>query len=189
MSWLEHSSLIIALLLVASPNLLAQDSSQVLPGTRVRVTAPAVDANPLKGTVVAVSPETLTLAVEGLVGETWDPRLEIPVESVTGLELSRGKYSRLGKGALIGGLIGGGLGFGLGVAAAAESGGFYDPGAEAIPMAAALLGVMGAGVGGVIGLLSPGERWEEVPLDRIRIEAGVDVTSDGSVALRMRLRL
>ncbi len=185
--------LVVALVLTASVDLAAQQESTVAPGSRIRVSAPTVSSRPIVGEVVAVHSDTLVIDASAWVrGRTQWERLEeaeIPLGSLTRLEVSQGKKSNVGKGALIGGLVGAGVGLALGLAASAEDSEGFAPvgpeGAGDVLGVSAIMGGLGAGIGALIGAISPGERWKEVPLDRLRI----DVTPVASGALGMGVRL
>jgi hypothetical protein len=91
----------------------------------------------------------------------------VPFADLTELEVRRGKKSRLGTGAL----IGGGVGAALGIALAASCSGhevLCEGGTEYaiyVPAAAAL----GAGLGALVGSLIKVDRWEAVPVEELRI--------------------
>ncbi|UCF21029.1 MAG: hypothetical protein JSU87_06470 [Gemmatimonadota bacterium] len=180
----------IALLLIAaSSGAQAQDKRTLAAGDRVRLTAPSVSTRQFEGEVVALRPDTLV--VDARIWERarmqWrQQEAMIPLQSLTALEISRGKKSNVGKGALTGGLIGAGIGLVIGIGAASEDGGFIEFGPEVVPAAAVTVGACGAGIGALIGLLSPGERWEEVPLDQLRVGPS-PVAADG-VAVSLSLQ-
>jgi hypothetical protein len=94
------------------------------------------------------------------------------LDSVSSLEVSRGKSSQFGKGLLIGLVVGGGGGAMVGAIAGA-SGSFcidtcLDAGSGAA--AGAFFGILpGLVVGAVAGALTETDRWEAVPLDRLRV--------------------
>jgi hypothetical protein len=140
----------------------AQEPPPVEPGDRVRVTAAHGIRNRV-GTLRALNNDSIVLENPGLV---------LPIDSVTQLEVSRGRKSRAGRGALIG------LGFGVGIGAAVgflisqdESGENECRGIEAqcTAIGAASLGLVGAGIGALAGAATKTDRWEEVPLERLRV--------------------
>ena len=104
----------------------------------------------------------------------------IPITSVTRLEVRRQKISR---GALValdaGGTAVGGalLGAGLGYLTFGETGAAYG---------AALVGVTGLVFGAVYGSFASVDRWEEVPLGRLRVSFAPQ--SDGRFALGLSVR-
>jgi hypothetical protein len=90
---------------------------------------------------------------------------------VSKFEVSSGKKSNSGRGALKGGLAGATLGLVIGISAWAgsEPGDYFTFGPEAVAASAGVLGAIGAGVGLLIGGLTRSERWEEVPLEELRV--------------------
>lgn len=165
------ASLVAMLLLISPLDLLAQQESIVAPGARVRVRAPSVSRDRLVGTVLEMGADTCVLEVEN-----WADPLALPLASLETLEVSRGTKSNAGTGALIGGLAGGVLGLALGVVVAAEA---ADEGAPQMwglveePYDALAVAAIGVGAGAYVGLgIGAGkrsDRWEEVPLDRLRV--------------------
>ncbi len=146
--------------------------TSIAPGDTVRVTAPSMDMDESVGTVAALETDTLTVQVEDRADALY-----VPLADVTKLEVRRGQKSNAGKGALIGLGVGAVVGVTFGfVACAAENGGSVctnDVG-ESSPFAfAAATGaygaVLGTGIGALIGLAARTDRWETVPLDRIRV--------------------
>ena len=144
----------------------AQDSLPVKPGDRVRVTHNCVArargslrCRKDTGSFHGVSRDTLALL--GGFGT--------PINSITKLEVSRGRKSNAVKGALLGGIPTGLIIGGLVAALCASP----DIGcSNGLGLVAAGFGVGfvgGAFIGGVIGALSTTDRWEEVPLDQLRV--------------------
>ena len=142
--------LIAGQILLSCPSLEAQE---VVPdsGARVRVNQKVI------GSFVSWDANELVLSDTALV-----------LAQVTTLELSRGRKSNAGKGALIGGLVGAAAGATYGLVLCegdCEAGSFA---------AAAFVGLVGAGAGALIGLVIgsvvSGEHWEEVPL--VPVHAG-----------------
>jgi hypothetical protein len=158
----------------------APASSHVRPGAEVRVASPTASG---RFVVHELDSEILTLR------DSSGAALRVPLASVTMLSVSHGRRSA-GAGAL--------RGAGLGFAGGAVSGiilGFVagdDPPqqwfaftAEEKALAYGLLLGGGSGlVGMVVGLASPGEQWESVPLERVR--AGV--ARDGGLAVGYTIR-
>ena len=131
------------------------------PGTRVRVTAPDIDK--YDGTLQAMRGDTLTVDT-----------LRIAVASVTRLDVYRGQKSKTGKGALIGAGVGFVAGALTGLALCGERGTPCESdGSDYTAAAAVILGgggaLLGAGIGAVVGSQIKGDRWEEVPLDRLQV--------------------
>ncbi len=152
------ASLVAALLLTPLLNLGAQDTL-VGPGAKVRVYAP----DRLVGIIEELNPDGLLLRLEDR-----DSPQAIPFASITRLEVSRGKKSRFLKGLGVGLLLGAVSGTAIGFASSDDPPWFFSFSAEA-----AVLGVLGglAGgvIGGVIGATTKVDRWQELPLDQIRV--------------------
>jgi hypothetical protein len=164
------------------------------PGQRVRVSSTDRPQGRYEAEVMAVRPDVLSLRTRDHGSSKWTTR-DVPVSSITSLEVKYGEKSNVGKGSLIGGGVGAGLGLLLGIAVAAEdsscpSGSQFcvsiDYGAEAVPLAMLSLGLVGAGIGAIIGALSPGTEWLEVPVEGLRIEPAPLVSG---VQVRVPLRL
>lgn len=86
----------------------AEPSEAPAPGTRVRLTAPELFDQPLIGTLTALETDAVSLRLEG-----WTEPTTVPRTAITKWELSRGKHSNAGKGALKGLAIGAVAGLGL----------------------------------------------------------------------------
>lgn len=143
----------------------------LIPGTRVRVTAPALAPKPLVGTIKKLSDDAIDLAVKGR-----DDVISVPRASVIRLEVSRGRNR--GKGALIGGAALATVGIVWGAVGC--------HGSEFPPwLCATILGVPGLVVGAGVGaLVGSGEHWNELPSDRFRVTLAP--TPGRGVALSMR---
>ena len=149
--------------LVAGP-LFAQ-TARVEPGTPLRVSA---GGHTLAGELLRWNADSLVLRLdEG--GSPVDPRPERAFDAA-GLGrvealLPRSRARGAGRGALWGGLVGGLIG---GVALAADdcytNSAFLCPSSrmEGFLIGGAVIGGLGAGVGALIGVLAPGERWTPV---------------------------
>ncbi len=175
--------LVVAFALAAPVNLFAQQQAPVAPGDRVRVTAPTLAPKRLVGTVVEMGADTCLLALEGHAAP-----VALPLASVTIVEVSRGMKSNVVKGALIGGAVSGGIVLGLGLAAQGDDSGWFEVTAGDVAIATAVFGAVGAVIGGIIGAASSGERWQEVPLDRLRV--GVMPAENGlSVGVGVSFRI
>jgi hypothetical protein len=150
-------------LLLAAPRLAdAQFPNEVQPGTRVRVWVPetvrqeqAPDRRQLlRGTVESIDGATLRLRVPGTAGS-----LAIPRASVRRLDVSEG----VSRGASMferaaGAALGGAITFALMNDPRRAGGPHYRTDWRAAGVGAA----WGAGIGGVIGLAFPYERWHRV---------------------------
>jgi hypothetical protein len=153
--------ILFSLLLAVPSTGLAQFPAEVRPGTRVRVWIPETDRQQegpyrrqlLRGTVESVD-GTLRLRVPGTAGS-----LAIPRASVRRLDVSRG-VSRPASAVerAIGGAIGGAISFALLNDPRRRGGPHYRTDWRAAGVGAA----WGGGIGAVIGLAFPHERWHRV---------------------------
>jgi hypothetical protein len=141
----------------------AQETPEVRPGERIRVTSDREPESPLVGTLVGWEADTLRMEVPlrtwNGVGRRPLETIGIPTAALTRVEVHRGVRRNRGRSALIGALIGGVVG-GVAVGAGGgDGGGYYDPGPGA-----QVLGAVALGAG--IGALFPSRRdvWEPVPL-------------------------
>lgn len=183
-------SIAVALTLMTSADLAAQQKTAVTPGSRIRASAPSVSSKPFVGDVVAW--ESDFLVVDARVwqkGTRLNQQVKVAIGSLTKLEVSRGHKSRFLRGLGYGFLIGAAAGTVIGAASGDDdpSEWFAMSAGEKAVVGAVSLGLLGGIVGGVIGLSSPAEKWEEVPLDRLLVGPS-PVTADG-VALSVSLRL
>lgn len=166
------TSLIVVLLLAPFPSVIAQERAPpVKPGARVRVsyTQPCppevrcVGSRPAvrhTGTVVALDGDSLVLAVERRTD-----RLVIPRRSMTKLEVSWGHKRQTVGGAIIGASVTGGLVLGV----LLVCGDFCPENPGAAAEVVVYWAAIGAGIGALIGTAVITDRWEEVPLDRLRL--------------------
>ncbi len=143
----------------------AQDSLPVRAGDRVRVTAPDLGIRKQAGRFEALRADTMVVAVA-------DSTMTFPVAFVTRLEVSRGQKSRAGQGAGIG-LVGGGL-LGFLISSGTCSGeSFLIRTREACIRVSTVGGaVVGTFLGLAVGAVIMTDRWQEVPLDRVRVSFG-----------------
>ena len=144
----------VAVLAVAQP-LKAQEPS-IEPGTRVRIKASSIFPQPIVGTLESVHDSILVFRS----GQTAP--LEIRLSQIERLEVSQGKKSNAGTGALVGGLIGTAVGVVVGL--------IIKEGADVQADLPVITGAIGAGGGVLIGTLAgasdQSDRWVEVPLGR-----------------------
>ena len=159
----------------------AQYPLQAKPGDRVRVTHQCqtwVEAGGRTrtscrkdtGTLAGAPADSIVLAVDG-----QGRQLAFPVAPVTRLEVSQGRGSHSGLGAAVGALVGVFAGAVIGYSSREEcvSQEFLGCLLYAGPKTYAVVGAMiggpgGAVAGGLIGATIKTERWQEVPLDRVR---------------------
>ncbi len=180
----------VALILMPSADLAAQETTAVTPGSRIRASAPSVSNKPFVGDVVGWESDSLIANARVWQSGTWlNQQVKVGIGSLTKLEVSRGRKSRFLQGLGYGLLVGAATGAVIGAASGDDdpSTWFAMSAGEKAAVGAISLGLLGGIVGGVIGLSSPGERWEEVPLDRLRVGPS-PVTADG-VAVSVSLRL
>jgi hypothetical protein len=146
---------LVVALLVPIESLSAQHPPPLEPGARVRVTAPDCDAHERAGTFRVMQGDTLVLRT-----------LNCPLAAVTRLDISRGRHRStvraVGFGVL--GFLGGGL---AGCFIAGGGGEGYNEGVACL-IGGAIGGGVGLVAGAVVGAKSR-DRWEEVPLDRLRV--------------------
>jgi hypothetical protein len=153
------------------------DPGVLAPGTRVRVKTYGRDRLPgmpgrLVGRIATADREALTLDLNA------NQRVSVPVRAIERVEVSAGRHSRW-RGALIGAGIGALLVGGIsGIALATSDDDSWEEVGAGVglvyvtPLAALAVGAVGA-------LASPGERWENVPRERLRVTAGPIFRRDG----------
>ncbi len=160
-------SLAVLPLLIPLQSITAQQAPPIETGGRIRVTAPTLGVDKLVGTSVEADATRIRVQADDQASP-----MTISLADMTRLEVSQGRKSNALKGLLIGSIVGVSTGAILGLAASlAES--YDNPCAdnevECVAVGAAAFGVTGALVGLGIGALLKSERWEEVPLDRLRV--------------------
>jgi len=144
---LERALLVGLAMLWLPGGLRAEEAGTVAVGTRVRVTSVETGAQPLIGEVVALEPGVVVV-----VGEGGSRKERVPVAPSTTLEVSRGKKSQAGRGAM----IGAGIGAMPGVLMTT---GDYNTD-KGNPAAVSLVGAAaGAAIGSLVGLAVKSENW------------------------------
>ncbi len=155
---------VIFLTAVANP-LTAQERS-IEPGARVRIKAPTLSKRPIVGTFEGVRDSILLVR-----GNRATTATEIRLGQIERLDVSQGKKSNAGAGALAGLLSGAALGAGFGLVACGSGSGCEDFGGTGT--IALFTGAIGAGggllLGVIIGAATQSDRWEEVAPDRLRV--------------------
>src|SRR5687767_7275404 len=151
-------------------------STWPITGEKVRVRTVA-GANHSKGVVVQTDAESLTVSLG-----SGRPPVRIPLASIERLKVARGRRSAAREGASIGGLTGAVLG-GLAVAGLAHALCEYDSTCtgswEGYAVGMGVLGAGGAGVGALAGLAIKKDRWERVPVTRVRVGVGPALAGAG----------
>ncbi|NIM48163.1 MAG: hypothetical protein GTN78_20795 [Gemmatimonadales bacterium] len=176
-SWL---AVVLPAVLAFAPftSVLAQEQSLPLePGQRVRVTAPNLRMRHQLATFEALRGDTLVV--------TADSTMYCPLASVTRFEVDQGRKSEWKTGLIVGAFVGA---IGGGIAGYVIEGiDDYSP-EYPLPVAggalagAAVMGGLGAGIGAFIKT----DRWEEIPLDRLRVS--LVPRPDGRFGLSLSLR-
>ena len=154
-----HKSILPILLVLggATPcaaQIAAGQYAEVLPGARVRITAPGVVAGRYVGTVLSRPADTVVVANSG------GAQVRVPIASMTSLEVSRGKSRMAGftRGLMWGAPIG--LGFGLVTMSTVDGTDQGDGQTWGQGEWAAYSALSGAIWGGIIGAVVGRERWD-----------------------------
>ncbi len=189
---MRHNTILVAILaFVPLANATAQ--VPVRPGARVRVTGHF--CQPFYSNCVGGSPQHrvgsfVAWKADTLVVQSNGDTLSVPVDLVTTLDVSRGRKSNAATGAGIGLVVGMVTGAVLGYASFEECVSFciasVDGRGETAIVGAVLLGLGGIVVGAVTGAFIKTDRWEEVPLDRLRLQ--VAPQRDGRFGLGLSMR-
>jgi hypothetical protein len=162
-----------------------QQPSSLHEGQRIRITAPVRGLTQITGTFVAIRSDTLLMA-------SVDRQLEVPLSTVTRLEVSRGRSSNAGKGALIGlvgGLVVGGVINYVACNAATSPRTCFESqeGTQYIFLGLwGASGAVGALVGALVGANVHRDRWESLPLEQLSLDTGS--LRRRPVALKLSLR-
>ena len=168
---------ILATLYLSHRHLLGQAPPPVTDGQTVRITSHQPDLRAEIGRVLSATADTIVIQVTGIRTVNYrqiygTDTLALPVAAIDRLEVSRHSGHRTGRGALIGLGAGAATGFVIGVLTyrPCHPTGFLDclmapesAGEQGI-MGAAVLGVLGAGVGALVGSMIRVDKWEETPL-------------------------
>ncbi len=153
-----------ASLLVPDSTVLAQELPQ--PGERVRITSGVYAYSQLVATVKAISADSIVVRANGT-------DIHLAMAQVSLVEIVVGQKSHAGDGAAVGALVGVAVGGAIGAATAnCEPSGVFAPDFCGLGK-----GVAGAAIGGfvlgvtgwLIGRSSKSDRWQEVPLDYVRV--------------------
>ncbi len=192
---MRHATILVAIL-AFTPLANATAQVPVRPGARVRIShdcrtrtlssgATRIDCRTEKGTLAALTADSVVLRI----GEPATP-LAVSLASVTRLDLYRGRRSLAGRGALIGLVVLGGFGaiagFNLCELDETQAGCGLGDHLLGSVYGGALFGLLGIVIGAVTGALIKTDRWEEVPLDRLRVSFVPQ--RDGRFALGLSVR-
>jgi hypothetical protein len=135
---------------------------QLEPGARVRVTAPQLGIEKQATTFQTLRGDTLIVVA--------DSATYCPLASVTRLEVHRGRQGHVWLGAGIGSAVGAVAGVVTGVLVCKNDWLCSDDYMGlAVLAGAGIGGVAGGLLGAGVGALIKTDRWEEVPLDRLRV--------------------
>ena len=179
-------TLLVAILAVAPFNSVATQErpSVVRPGTRVRVSIGGVSEDELVMVARVARLTRDTLFIRGQAsGSSLFP---IPVDQISLLQVSRGRDDRP---VLIGAVIGAVAGAAIGFAVAPDPEcPLLDFECEVRPKAGGFVvgAVLGTVAGGLMGKAARGDRWEEVPLDQLRVS--ITPHRDGRFGLGLSVR-
>jgi hypothetical protein len=138
-------------------------------GTKLKVRAPGTVAGRITGTLIARSPDSIT------VTRTNATPIPIALRDITELQVSRGKDHGLG--ARNGTIWGGGIGAALALLAGTDASDCEsrnanaDCGSDAWALGVAYTAAGGAIIGAVVGAIIGAERW-----DRLRVPVPVSLT-------------
>jgi len=176
---MRPATLLAILALVSSADATAQ-APQLTPGRRVRVTSAAAGLDNTEAFVVGLRRDTMALQYATSRVDAHGQRhtdslvTDVSTASVTSLAIYAGKKS----GARTGLLIGGTSMLLIGVVGNAA---YYSSGEEGYARyvigGAVVTGAIGAGIGWLIGSAIKSDRWEEIPLDRVRV--GIEPSREG----------
>ena len=158
--------LAVVLSLTLLADVAAGEAASVVPGARVRITAPSISTKRVIGQIIAIDADTLVLRHKpGLLFADASAALgtlRIPFDSLIKFEVSQGKH-----GAVKGGILG--LVAGIGVVVLLDATDMLGAGHES-ELALIRIAPIGVVVCPVLGaLIARRERWQPVPLDRIHI--------------------
>ncbi|HEY3121368.1 MAG TPA: hypothetical protein VGL15_12135 [Vicinamibacteria bacterium] len=153
-----------------------EDALPVRAGDRVRIAATSLSETPVEGKVVDIDRTSLRLELP-----TSKAPVAVPLSSIRHLDVSRGRRSKVGRGALIGGASAAAFMSALALIIC-TSGGDCGDGGE-IVRGVAYVTVAGAAAGAAVGAAFHDERWELVPLERLR-----SATSRRGARIALRVR-
>lgn len=157
--------IVVVLLFIPLADIGAEEASSVVPGARVRITAPSISTKRIIGQITAIDADTLVLRHKPSLwfsdagGELGI--LRISFDSLTGLEVSQRRHG-------LGGPVMGAI-LGIGVVVLLDATEMLGEGHEH-ELALIWIAPISVTVGTVLGaLIARRDRWERVPLDHIRV--------------------
>lgn len=159
------SAFLLFFLLGGASILSGQQPAEITPGARVRLVllpdreADRAQPQELRGTVVAISGDSLTLQMHAAVAS-----VTVPLGWVQRMHVSLGRTSAW-EGAREGGTLGLLIGAGLGAMIGAEiAQATEEPFLQTVLIRAAAYGLSIGATTAILGALQPGERWRQVPV-------------------------
>jgi hypothetical protein len=150
----------------------AEEPGTLAVGSRVRVTSPEVGPQPLVGLIVALPPGAVVVSGEG------GAQSRVTLGSASSLEVSAGRKSRAGRGAMIGAAVGAMTGILINV-------GDYNTDEPNTLAVSAVGAVSGAALGALVGLVFRTDDWR--PAKAHAVSAGIGPIPRGA-ALSLRVR-
>jgi hypothetical protein len=167
--------------LISPARAVAQDVLWLKPGAKVRMTAPTLGLSERVGRVQELNGDTLVVQVNAMHrGQLRLELLDVPMSSMTKLDVTTGRRGHWREGAGIGFLAGALLGLASGDDPSNEWFA-YSAGEKALA-GGFVFGLIGTGVGALI----KSDKWAEVPLDQVRPR--LIAQQDGRVGLGLSLR-
>ncbi len=169
---MRHATILIAILAFV-PLASATAQVPVPPGARVRVTGhfcPLFYSNCAGGRPERRVGTFVAWKSDSLVVQSNGDTVQVALMNVTRLDLHMGRKAQAGTGAVVGGLV---VVVPLAIGAALCGGdGFGCPTAGEAARGLLVWGAAGAFLGALIGASTNTDRWEEVPLDQLRVSFG-----------------
>ena len=152
-------SVLAVVLAVQSADLYGQVPQYVRGAQWVRVSAPTLNLHRQVARFVNVRAETLTVRTDSLSA--------IPLATITQLDISRGRSNTA---TIVGAVLGAISGAAIGIAVSPPERGYLNMSDVNGPVVGGFVGFFVGGlVGGLVGKSIRGHRWEEVPLDQLRV--------------------
>lgn len=165
----------LAVLRLLAPDHLAAQAD----GTPIRIQTALKPGTWITGAAIGITPDSI-----GIVPTASADTLRFARSELHTMEVSQGRKSNAGRGALIGGGVVGGLGLVLGVACAAttDESDWVGCGANEVVAITAVGALSGAALGALIGATSHRERWAPA-----RLAPNVSVGGGGRVRVGLKV--